>query len=361
MSRPWLMAVGLALLMAVAGLVFFSDLLTGLARYAAELQSTLNRELARELRGVKQGGLMAGWGLVALGFGYGVLHTLGPGHGKAVVVAYFLDPGRRMGWLDGMFAGAWIAITHTVSAIAMVAVLYAITRPTALRAIGDARSIELVSYALILAIGLWRLYAGITGKGHDHAHDHGHGHGHAHGHGHDHGHAHGHGHDHGDARVHDHAHGHDAAHNHAHDHAHGAGHGHGHDHALTNGHRHDHGHASGSPSLLARLKRFLVIGSGLGLLTAAGIAPCAGAVVLMLLAVALDVMWAGVLGVLAIASGMAITLSAIGIASMLAHRLLIGDRPSAAIGRLTTIGAALVVVATGGFMLAGALYRAFAP
>jgi hypothetical protein len=44
-------------------------------------------------------------------------------------------------------------------------------------------------------------------------------------------------------------------------------------------------------------------------------------------------------------------------ASMAAHRLLIGDRASDTIGRLTTIVAALIVIATAGFLLFGAVYR----
>jgi nickel/cobalt exporter len=234
--RLWL-AGGVLLLAGLLAAVLFSDLLADVARRAATLQQQLNRDLVRELRGVQSGGVLAAWGLIALGFGYGVLHTLGPGHGKAVVVAYFLDPRRRMGWLDGILAGAWIAITHTVSAIVLVGVLFLITRPSPLRAIGETRSLELVSYALITAIGLWRLYAGITGRGHVHCHDHDHAHGEAH---------------------RDHAH---------HDHGH-----------------HDHGHATPKPQ--GRLRRFLSLDSGLGLLTAAGIVPCSGAVILMLLAAA---------------------------------------------------------------------------
>ena len=87
--------------------------------------------------------------------------------------------------------------------------------------------------------------------------------------------------------------------------------------------------------------------------------PCSGAVILMLLAAALNLLWAGVAGVIAIALGMAMTLAVVGVGSMLAHRLPIGETGSAAIGRVTTILAALVVIATGGFMLSGALYRAF--
>lgn len=348
--RLALAIAGVLLLVALAALALFSDVLGDAARLAADLQMQLNRDLARELRGVRDAGLTAVWGLAVIGFTYGVLHTLGPGHGKAVVVAYFLDPGRRMGWLDGILAGAWIAITHTVSAIVMVGVLYLVTRPTPLRAIGDVRSIELVSYALITVIGLFRLWAGITGRLHEHHHHHGHAHGHdragadgpAHG-----GRAGHHG--------HDHAHGHD----HDHGHAHRPGHDHGH--APAHGHASVTGIRAEAGSAWHRIHRFLALDSGLGLLTAAGIAPCAGAVVLMLLASALGVIWAGIAGVLAIALGMAITLAGVGIASMLAHRLLLGERQSNFIGRLVTIGAALVVVGTGGFMLAGALYRLYSP
>ena len=77
----------------------------------------------------------------------------------------------------------------------------------------------------------------------------------------------------------------------------------------------------------------------------------------ILLSVALDVVWAGVVGVIAIAFGMAITLAAIGMASMVAHRLIIGDGRSREIGRFTTIAAALIVIATAGTLLLGSLER----
>jgi ABC-type nickel/cobalt efflux system permease component RcnA len=93
------------------------------------------------------------------------------------------------------------------------------------------------------------------------------------------------------------------------------------------------------------------------LLTAAGIAPCAGALIIILLSIALDVLWAGVVGVIAIALGMAITLAAIGMASMVAHRLIIAEGRSQEIGRFTAIGASLIVIATGGTLLLGSLER----
>ncbi len=118
---------------------------------------------------------------------------------------------------------------------------------------------------------------------------------------------------------------------------------------MTTGDHGDHDHRHPEPA------RHAV--AGWLLLTAAGIAPCAGALVMILLSVALGVLWAGVFGVIAIALGMAVTLAAIGMASMVAHRLIIGDGRSREIGRVTSIVASLIVIATAGTLLLGALER----
>ena len=68
------------------------------------------------------GGLGTLWALLVVGFVYGIAHTLGPGHGKAVVVAYFLD-GKKRGWMDGIVAGTWVSITHTMAALLLAGVL----------------------------------------------------------------------------------------------------------------------------------------------------------------------------------------------------------------------------------------------
>ncbi len=299
----WMWIAGALAVLALLALAF-GDLSAQLGRVAAEWQAQLNRQVGQQLRAVGAGGgTTALWTLIATGFLYGVVHTLGPGHGKAVVVAYFLDGNRKRGWLDGILAGGWIAVTHTMAALVLAGVLGALGRIRPASALGQVRTVELVSYGLIVAIGLWRLHAGLTGRLHNH--DHG-----------------------GDG--HDHCHGHD--HHHV--------------------HHKDHAPATGSA-----WRRFFRPDAGLGLLTAAGVAPCAGAVVMVLFASVFGVLWAGLLGVLAIAAGMAGTLAAVGIASMTAQRLLIGDRTSDAIGRVTTIAAALLVIATGGFLLLGAVWR----
>jgi ABC-type nickel/cobalt efflux system permease component RcnA len=294
--------IGVLLLLALIGALVFSDGVAELARYSADYQRRIQQVLSTSLRDIKSGsGSLALWTLASVCFGYGVVHTLGPGHGKAVVVAYFLDSTKPRAWIEGIFAGAWIAFTHTLAALLLAGALKLFYSVGLLGALREVRNVEIVSYVLILLVGFWRLWAGITGRLHEH--------------------------DHGDG----------------HDHAHHGGHGHqGHDH-----HHHDLQHAP---------RRTI---AGWLLLTAAGIAPCAGALVVILLSAALGVLWAGVVGVVAIALGMAITLAAIGMASMVAHRLIIGDGRSQEIGRFTTIAASLIVIATAGTLLLGALERFF--
>lgn len=293
--------VGLLLLAALIGALVFSDSVADLARYSAEYQRRIQQVLSGSLRDIKSGsGSFALWTLVTVCFGYGVVHTLGPGHGKAVVVAYFLDSSKPRAWIEGIFAGGWIAFTHTLAALLLAGALKLSSTVGLLGALREVRNVETVSYVLILLIGIWRLWAGITGRLHEHAHgDHDHGHDHGHGH-----------HDHSD-----------------------------HDH-------HHHSHEAPQRTIAGWL-----------LLTAAGIAPCAGALVVILLSIALGVIWAGVVGVIAIALGMAITLAGIGMASMVAHRLIIADGRAQEIGRFTAIAASLIVIATAGTLLLGSLER----
>jgi ABC-type nickel/cobalt efflux system permease component RcnA len=288
--RSPLLWAGVLLLGALVAALVFSDGVAALARFSASYQRSIQRSLSVSLQDIRAGGeALALWAMLVVCFGYGVVHTLGPGHGKAVVVAYFLDSTRPRAWIEGLFAGGWIAFTHTVAALLLAGGVKLAGTFGLFGALREVRNLEIVSYSLILVIGVWRLWAGLTGRWHDH------------------------------------------------EHGQGLGHGHDHDH---------HGLHHHPPQRTI---------AGWLLLTAAGIAPCAGALVMILLATAMGVLWAGILGVLAIALGMALTLGAIGIASLAAHRLIIGEGRSREIGRYTSIAASVIVIATAGFLLLGAL------
>ena len=177
--------VGVLLLLALVGALVFSDGVATLARYSADYQRQIQQSLSTALRDIQSGsGSVALWTLAAVCFGYGVVHTLGPGHGKAVVVAYFLDSTKPRAWIEGIFAGAWIAFTHTLAALLLAGVLKMFYAVGLLGALREVRNVEIVSYVLILLVGFWRLWAGITGRLHEHAHGAEHDHDHHHDHDH---------------------------------------------------------------------------------------------------------------------------------------------------------------------------------
>lgn len=129
------------------------------------------------------------WLLLAIGFIYGVLHVLLPGHGKVVVASYFL--GHKAHWGEGIRAGFIMAVGHTLTAIALVILLNTLLGFTHFDTIAKARYAEIIGYGLIALIGLWLLISAVQNKGTgcavcDHEHAHGHHHEHNHGHQHDH-------------------------------------------------------------------------------------------------------------------------------------------------------------------------------
>jgi hypothetical protein len=74
------------------------------------LQARINRAINGQLMEIKAGDKpWALWGGLLIGFLYGVFHALGPGHGKSVIVGYFL--GREAHPLRGIAMASWISFS----------------------------------------------------------------------------------------------------------------------------------------------------------------------------------------------------------------------------------------------------------
>jgi nickel/cobalt transporter (NicO) family protein len=111
--------------------------------------------------------------LLAAAFGWGALHALSPGHGKAMVAAYLV--GTRGSTRDAVLLGATVTVTHTAGVIALGVValgLSAWVLPEQLYP-----WLNLVSGLLVVGVGLAVLRRRTRGHAH---HDHGHGHHHHH-------------------------------------------------------------------------------------------------------------------------------------------------------------------------------------
>lgn len=119
----------------------------------AEEQKVLREKLTAAISAMKSGDWGAIWKFLLICLVYGMLHALGPGHGKSVVVGYFIA--RRGRWRQGVALGAGITVTHTMSAVLLLLVLYAIFKATVFNAFETGRiGIERASYALIMLTGV---------------------------------------------------------------------------------------------------------------------------------------------------------------------------------------------------------------
>jgi nickel/cobalt exporter len=311
-------------------------------------QAEFYRQFSSLIRAAKADG-SAAWGLFGLAFLYGVFHAAGPGHGKAVISSYLVA--NEETWTRGVVLSFASALLQALVAVAVVGIAAALLNATAATMKRAVDLIEIVSYSLIILIGLRLLWvkgrafiatlrtlhrpaavgAAVTPA--HHHYDHGH-------HAHDDHHAHGeHGHSH-----HPHGHGHDHDHGHAHHH-------HDHDdHASAWGHAH-----APEPEELAGpggWKR------GLSAIVAVGLRPCSGAILVLVFALAQGLFWAGVVATFVMGIGTAITVAAIATiavgAKAWAKRL--ADARSG-YGMLAMrgieVGAAVVIIAFGSLLLTG--------
>lgn len=252
-----------------------TGLFAGVFNWINVQQQAFYRALTGALRTMRDGG-GGTWLLVGLSFAYGVFHAAGPGHGKAVISSYMLA--NEVALRRGILLSFISALLQAVSAVVLMAAVFLLLRGTSISMTDATRFLEIASYVLVTAFGAWLLWrkagpvvrAALFGKpvhalssaAHTH-HDHHHHHHH-----------------------HDHAH---------HLHHHGevcssCGHAHAPDPALISGDRFDWKSAWTA-------------------IVAVGLRPCTGALIVLSFAFLNGLYVAGIVSVLAMALGTAITVS----------------------------------------------------
>jgi len=306
----------------------------GIIGWVLAKQAELYRALSGALRAAKTDG-SALFGLFGLSFAYGIFHAAGPGHGKAVISSYLVA--NKETWRRGIALSFASALLQALVAVLLVGIAAVLLGLTAQRMCTVDYVIEIVSYALIAAVGarlVWvksrgflralqalnrpvgEVGAAVTPARHG-------------------------GHHHYD-------------HHHHHDHGGGRGHAH---------HRHDGdhedaawGHAHGpEPEDLAGEGGWR---RGLSAIAAVGMRPCSGAIVVLVFALAQGLFWAGVGATFLMGIGTAITVAAIATlavsARTVAARLASGQ---AGVGSLALRGlevaASALILAFGLILLAG--------
>jgi ABC-type nickel/cobalt efflux system permease component RcnA len=235
--------------------------------------------------------------LMAMSFGYGVLHAAGPGHGKAVVSAWVLANEREL--KRGILIACMSAVFQALTAIVLVSVMLMTVQAAGSAARGLAATLESASYALIALLGVWLVVQALRASpaalalqpaGHSHVHHH-------------------------------------AA-------AHGDGCACGHSHMPAAG------AVAGEWSLT----------KAISLAFAVGLRPCTGAILVLLLSSAMGLYWAGIASTLAMAVGTALTVSVIAVLAVTSRQLAlkVAGRDSVWLSR-TVVGLKLA----GGLAIAG--------
>ncbi|AYD04510.1 hypothetical protein [Neorhizobium sp. NCHU2750] len=118
---------------------------------AIQWQTYFYKQLTAALDQFALGGNAAFW-LVFLSFVYGILHAVGPGHGKAVMSSYVMATGETLKSVVTLSVLA--SFLQAISAIVIIVVAVTILDATATEITRMTDQIEIVSYGLITLVGL---------------------------------------------------------------------------------------------------------------------------------------------------------------------------------------------------------------
>ena len=324
----------------------------GVFGWIAQMQTAFYRQLTDLVQAIKEN--PAGvWILAGVSFLYGVFHAAGPGHGKAIVSSYALADGQVL--RRGIILAFLSAQAQAITAITLILIAAVILNLTSIAITDTARALEIGSYALVTALGLWLVWAkivrplyrrlstmqssGIVAElisfaprsaqahaSHDPSHhafqeqglDH--------------------------SNHHDH-HGH--THHHVHE-AHG-------DHAVCSSCGHAHAPAPSALSEPLSGQRALAV------IVSIGLRPCTGALVILVFAFSQGLLWAGITATFAMALGTGLTVAVLASLAVFARdtAVKVSGGSSSKWARLIHTGvegfAALLVLTFGAVLLANAL------
>jgi ABC-type nickel/cobalt efflux system permease component RcnA len=230
-------------------------------------------------------GVLVILGSLAAALFWGAAHALGPGHGKTIVTAYLV--GRRGTPRDAAVLGAIVTVTHTIGVFALGLVTLLLSHWIVPERLYP--WIDLVAGLSVVLIGAAVLRSRAREWLHERAHR--------------------------------------SAHAHGHDHHHHHHHGHGHDHAHL-------------PEAGSGVRGLLAVG------ISGGILPCPSALVVLLAAISLHRVAFGLVLIVAFSLGLALAITGIGLAAVLAKRAFARARfDGAALRVLPALSAAVILVA----------------
>jgi nickel/cobalt exporter len=128
---------------------------THLVNFINSHQQAFYRSLTGALKGMRQDGSRL-WVLIGLSFVYGIFHAAGPGHGKAVISSYMLA--NEVALRRGVMLSFVSAMLQAVTAVALMTLVFFALRGTAVSMTDATWALEIASYVMVSAFGVWLLW-----------------------------------------------------------------------------------------------------------------------------------------------------------------------------------------------------------
>lgn len=271
--------------------------------YFVKTQTDLNKWINKTTVSIKEDRSTKTLLLATLfSFIYGVLHAAGPGHAKTVVASYFLS--KNADYRYGFWMALRIGVTHMLAAVVTVVILKFILDKSLLSSAQETKLVGLVSYGLITLIGLFLFFRNIrqfiTGKEEHHCCNDPH-------------------------------------------------------------HKHDHHRIDIKSIGVTKVKIDKHHKQGWFLSVGAGLIPCPGPILILLYAAANNILWFGVAMTMVMAIGMTVTISAVGVISILMRKksISIAHKHSEKLGVRVATGlgllGSLTIILIGGLLFASYL------
>jgi ABC-type nickel/cobalt efflux system permease component RcnA len=134
----------------------------GVVDYLSKLLEDIKETLKLNLQDIKENSSYTSYlWLLIFSFLYGVVHALGPGHGKSLVGSYFLGEDRSH--MKALTIASLIGVVHTFSAFILTLVVYFVIGSLLSSFIVDVEQMAIkVSAFIIILIALYLLYKKIT-------------------------------------------------------------------------------------------------------------------------------------------------------------------------------------------------------
>lgn len=172
-QRRWLLIIGALCVILIYAFEPLRHSWWQLVFWIQKTQNTMNRDISQALQSVRHGGDWRAWfGICSLGFSYGVLHAIGPGHGKAVITTFLST--QPSGYRHAIALTLGGALVQGFAAIFWVAITIGALTWLIRDSLGQVIWAERLSDIILIVVGAYILWRSRSAAAHHCCHGHHH-------------------------------------------------------------------------------------------------------------------------------------------------------------------------------------------